>query len=671
MRKLLLKTVLAILPVLLFVSQQGFAQCTLSCPSNVSVPADAGKCGAMVTYTTPTVPAGCSSTQNTNITFAFTGTQQTFVVPAGVNSITIQTFGAQGGGALNCPNSGGLGGYATGTLAVQPGNVLYVYVGGQPVIVTTPGATYPGGYNGGGNYTYRGGGGGGASDVRAGDISLSNRVIVAGGGGGGVDALECRAGGTGGGLNGTGGSGANVATYNGGGGTQSGGGAAGYVGEGGSLGQGGNAIQGSGLFYQAGGGGGYYGGGSARLYGAGGGSGYVGGVTDGTMQTGVNSGNGKILFSYNVTAPPPLVQTAGLSSGALFPVGTTTNTFALVRSAGDTVSRCSSTVTVTDNEKPVLICPGAQKLCFSTSGTYTIPQLVASDNCGVQSTSYSITGATTRSGTGNDASGAFNPGVSTITYTVTDIHGNQNTCQSTVTFNPQIIVSIPDVKALSSGVSTNTVYVGYAPASALTLTTNASGGSGGFTYKWSTGATTNSITVSPATTTTYSVVVTDASGCTATAFIQVKVVDIRCGNKNDKVSVCHNGHTICIDQNAVPAHLQEHGDYLGACSTASMTSTATSSQPMLEALMMNNSAAGVYPNPNNGQFSLQLNNSKAAKAEVLVINANGSVVERRPVYLTAGTQTLRFTLNNKAIGLYLVKVISDAGVQVLKVNVQR
>ena len=52
-------------------------------------------------------------------------------------------------------------------------------------------------------------------------------------------------------------------------------------------------------------------------------------------------------------------------------------------------------------------------------------------------------------------------------------------------------------------------------------------------------------------------------------------VSTSCGNKNDKVLICHippgnpaNAHTICVSPNAVPAHLQgnnSHNDFLGDC----------------------------------------------------------------------------------------------------------
>ena len=37
-----------------------------------------------------------------------------------------------------------------------------------------------------------------------------------------------------------------------------------------------------------------------------------------------------------------------------------------------------------------------------------------------------------------------------------------------------------------------------------------------------------------------------------------------CDDKNKKVYICHNGHTICVSISAIKAHL-DHGDLLGKC----------------------------------------------------------------------------------------------------------
>jgi len=50
--------------------------------------------------------------------------------------------------------------------------------------------------------------------------------------------------------------------------------------------------------------------------------------------------------------------------------------------------------------------------------------------------------------------------------------------------------------------------------------------------------------------------------------VTVSVIDVRCGDKKDKVFVCHKDKMICISPNAVPAHLA-HGDKLGNCFASS------------------------------------------------------------------------------------------------------
>ena len=116
--------------------------------------------------------------------FAFTGAEQTYAVPAGVSNVSITAIGGNGG---TPPPGGGVpggrGAIVTGIVAVTPGQVLYVHVGGT-------GGLPDGGYNGGGTgVPVSAWGGGGASDVRAigesaGGASVGSRLIVAAGGGG-------------------------------------------------------------------------------------------------------------------------------------------------------------------------------------------------------------------------------------------------------------------------------------------------------------------------------------------------------------------------------------------------------------------------------------------------------------------------------------------------------
>ncbi len=363
------------------------AQCPqVTCPGNVTVDNDPGKCSAVVNYTVTAWDSCGSGSQ----TYNFTGSVQFYVVPAGVTMLNIAAAGAQGGANAQSL-AGGLGGDATGDLAVTPGDTLWIYVGGSN------------GFNGGGNggstsgcTTAAGGDGGGASDVRVGGQALTNRVIVAGGGGGAggnrIQGCGRGSGGGGGGgyYGGGGGAGWPGSGTMPGGGTQTAGGAAGTTttgagatnGTAGALGTGGNgggeqgSNQGGNGTAQTGGtGGGLTGGPGAYVVnwtgasGAGG-SGYIGGVTNGVMNSGTQTGNGVVTISYS--GPITLTQISGQASGSAFPVGTTTNTYVAAGASGPN-DTCSFTVTVNDtNAAPTLGALSQDTLC-TTSGTITLP----------------------------------------------------------------------------------------------------------------------------------------------------------------------------------------------------------------------------------------------------------------------------------------------------------
>ena len=84
----------------------------------------------------------CNGTTCTE-TFVFTGGPQTWTVPE-VTSATFEVLGAQGAGGLAGAGAG-LGGEATATIAVTPGETLQINVGGLGS------GDGPGGFNGGGN----------------------------------------------------------------------------------------------------------------------------------------------------------------------------------------------------------------------------------------------------------------------------------------------------------------------------------------------------------------------------------------------------------------------------------------------------------------------------------------------------------------------------------------
>ena len=148
--------------------------------------------------------------------FAYTGREQTFVVPAGVTKITVFAAGAVGGVTDGIRGSDAA--WVHAKLGVQPGEKLYVEVGGAGTdaaaakpCVGVPNCLFAsGGFNGGGASVADGGGrpgggGGGASDLQklpisSGAPALRSRLIVAAGSGGsgGDGSIEGAVGGRGG-----------------------------------------------------------------------------------------------------------------------------------------------------------------------------------------------------------------------------------------------------------------------------------------------------------------------------------------------------------------------------------------------------------------------------------------------------------------------------------------
>ena len=245
-------------------------------------------------------------------TFQYTGEAVQWTMPYGASSATIDLYGAQGGG----PGGrfiGGKGGRATATIFPAVGTVFWLRVGGA-------GGAQSGGFNGGGTSpsgpnAY---GGGGATDLRTGNDTIADRILVAGGGGGGGqncdDQSVVATGGSGGGATGGPGdlnfaegdppAGCNIYRATGGTQTQKGSFQTGYPPVGGPQNEGGSGSNGGG------GGGGYYGGGGTNGPG-GGGSSY--GPFGYTTESGVREGNGLATITYTLT------NTTGLEVGASGP----------------------------------------------------------------------------------------------------------------------------------------------------------------------------------------------------------------------------------------------------------------------------------------------------------------------------------------------------------------
>ena len=471
-------------------------------------------------------------------TFNYTGAIATYIVPAGVTSISIQAYGAKGGNT-----NGGLGAGIYGEFTVVPGTLLNVVVGQQGIVNNCggPGAS---------------GGGGGGSFVW--DPAMATTPLIAAGGGGGGNTNwpgTCVIGGPGlagenggpgdggaalGGVGGNGGRGdAPSGTGSGGGGwltpgqnstwgdgctggttvpTFSGGLGATSFGPGGQGGFGG----GGGAVCGCGGGGGYSGGGggngsSCRAGGGGGGS-----FNDGINQVnaaGVRVGNGQVIITVlcseidvSVTATEiclgesltitgegegTISWDGGVINGVAYtPAAAGTFTFTSTSSDSDD---CGYSVEIEVKPLPVVIANVTEtEICLGEAVTFT----------GSGATTY-----TWDLGVINGV--AFTPAaIGTTTYTVTGTLAATG-CENTASID----VLVNDLPAVNANADDDEICLG----ESVTLF-----GSGALVYEWDPASVIDGEAFTPIEvgSTTYEVSGTDINGCNNTATITVNVYEV-------------------------------------------------------------------------------------------------------------------------------------------------
>lgn len=127
---------------------------------------------------------------------------------------------------------------------------------------------------------------------------------------------------------------------------------------------------------------------------------------------------------------------------------------------------------------------------------------------------------------------------------------------------------------------------------------------------------------------------------------------------HQKVNVCHNNKTTCVEQHAVAQHLA-HGDYLGPC-----LNTSTTALPIPEEKIM--TGISVFPNPSRGKLSIVVNlpGMDSKDAVIQVLNSHGQLVS---LYKLPHHQQLNIQLNEN--GVYFIRLVTDQQVLIRKVMV--
>jgi PKD repeat protein len=254
-----------------------------------------------------------------------------------------------------------------------------------------------------------------------------------------------------------------------------------------------------------------------------------------------------IVATPTVTATPGSANLCAGSSSVLTAGGATTYTW-----SANVGSATTSTVSIAPAATTVYTVTGATSGCSST-GTSTITVLASPTVtvnsptiCAGLSTTLTATGASTYTwSTSATTSTVSVTPASTTVYTVTGTSGGCNTVKTTtvtVTPNPTVVVNSPTIC--------------FGATATLTVT-------GATTYLWNTGSTVSNATISPASTTVYTVTGT-TSGCSSSKTCTVTVLP------NPTITV--NNATICSGSTAT---LTVSGATTYTWNTGSTASTVT------------------------------------------------------------------------------------------------
>ena len=415
-------------------------------------------------------------------------------------------------------------------------------------------------------------------------------------------------------------------------------------------------------------------------------------------QTASLTASGATSYTWNTAA----------SSASIAATLSTSTTYSVIGVTGVCANFAVKTITVTPN--PTVSITGTTAICSGSSAsltvngatTYTWSTLSTNTSVVVSpsaTTVYSVVGSFS---TGCSQLAAQT--VSVYALPVVSISGPSVICVGdSITLNANgaatyvwdnaattasIVVS-PSATASYSAVGTDTngciasastsMTVNPVPVMSVVKTTSAvcQGDSlsftatGADTYSWSTGAITNSIVVTPTSSATYSVVGTNTFGCISLLTDSVKV------NAVPVLTITGNTGTICIGETLV---LNLNGAATYSWSTGASTSsisvspsiastysaTGTSTDACVSAitasvqvsectgLNAHTSATSVkvYPNPSNGEFTLEL--SSVNKSVITITTILGQVVLSQEAGLI---QQINLSELNK--GLYFINVTEN------------
>ena len=276
-------------------------------------------------------------------------------------------------------------------------------------------------------------------------------------------------------------------------------------------------------------------------------------------------------------------------------------------------------------------------------------------------------------------------GTKEVTLTVTDTHDNVATGKAFVTVVgalPLPGITVSRSNQTYTGGTANTIFLGYG-AQQLTFSARDSGNISS-TFAWTpptylgnaTGATTL-FTPTHEGSYTYTATATNNFGCKASANVTATVIDVRCGFNMNKVKVCLLDWELCVPPIAVRPLLLI-GGRLGSCTQGSVARMSTDfvTQEMVSPAPVTTEEVvpgkfSVYPNPARNKITLRFTLEKLSKYSLELYNAQGVMVRPVETGYATGNKLVEWDARKYQTGIYFVKLITQAGVEVKRIVIQQ
>ncbi|MBA2612334.1 MAG: T9SS type A sorting domain-containing protein [Bacteroidetes bacterium] len=375
--------------------------------------------------------------------------------------------------------------------------------------------------------------------------------------------------------------------------------------------------------------------------------------------TAANGCTNTAVSSVTVNAAPTiLVNSGAICSGSSFtmaPSGASTYTFSSGSAVVSPTANASYSVTGTSTAGCVSSSPAVSTVSVNAVPTVSV---AGGSICNGQSFTLTPSGASTYTfSTGPVVS----PSV-TSSYSVTGTSAagcvSSNTAVASVTVNASPTISIASGAICAGG--------------SFTLSPS---GASSYTYVPA------GPVVSPTATATYSIIGTNTIGCSSNAVASVTV------NASPTVSAVSNTSLICAGQTAsltasgaatytwntaatttviavsptVTTSYTVTGSGATGCTNTFTISQAVSPCTGINATTASVNGVLVYPNPNTGVFTIELNNGSVKNIDVM--DLTGRIVLSN----TTSNDKVDFNINTLANGVYYVRIQSNNTVEVIKI----